>query len=38
MVGKVPKEEQIGRSQTEAFVHPDAPMHTGTSAGRKRRN
>ena len=37
MVGKAPKEEQIGRSQTEAFVHPDAPMHTMT-AGRKRRN
>ena len=38
MVGKAPKEEQIGRSQTEAFVHPDAPLHTRSSARRKQRN
>lgn len=37
LVGK-PREEQIGRSLTEAFVHPQAKPHTKGQADRKQRN
>ena len=38
LVGKPMTEEQIGRSMTEAFVHPQAKPHTKSQADRKQRS